>query len=352
MALIRTRKDVGGIYMKRRSQAVDMWKFIAAAVIMTFHIYEIDVTRPYPTEMNGWVWADFFFIITGYYTYRHLCGSDEGIWHYVFRKFKVIFPYTAIAIAVQYMIDALKAYHDGIRAMAEVFLDMPLELVYLHPEPRIYPLWFLTAMFIALPVYGMIIRVKDKRIFPVLMVFPLIFYMYYYPVQGNNTVYVVIRALAGLMAGGGIALTAAWAGREYEILLQKKRLLFILEALFLILPLILVIINANILPSAIILFFAAGLAILLPGYGSPEERGNGIMNYLGALSLPVFIWHTVIGRGMMSAFHLFCDRWGLFNMPSVMARIAVYYGLTFIIAAISYRTVEGLRRAVGRKHVS
>ena len=97
-----------------RMAIVDLWKFIAAVMIMIHHLYYLSPAfegKDYPGYF-AWIYVEFFFILTGYFTYRHFAGRDRqenlvrSSLSYTYRKFKPFLPYTTIAITLQYLLSA------------------------------------------------------------------------------------------------------------------------------------------------------------------------------------------------------------------------------------------------------
>ena len=89
-----------------RMAIVDLWKFIAAVMIMIHHLYYLAPAfegKDFPGYFS-WIYVEFFFILTGYFTYRHFARQDsrENIVRsslsYTWRKFKPFLPSTALRI--------------------------------------------------------------------------------------------------------------------------------------------------------------------------------------------------------------------------------------------------------------
>lgn len=98
----------------KRTAIVDLWKFIAAVMIMIHHLYYLSPAyegKDYPGYFS-WIYVEFFFILTGYFTYRHFTRQDKqdsivkSSLSYTWRKFKTFLPYTTTAITLQYLLSA------------------------------------------------------------------------------------------------------------------------------------------------------------------------------------------------------------------------------------------------------
>ena len=77
--------------------------------IMGHHLYHIGFEGDYIFK-DGWAWVDFYFILTGIFTYQHYClrqplvnkqYGTEALW-YTLHKFRRFFPATFVAICSLY----------------------------------------------------------------------------------------------------------------------------------------------------------------------------------------------------------------------------------------------------------
>ena len=100
-------------------QNVELLRFIGMLLIMGHHLYHIGFVGSYICR-NCWVWVDFYFILTGIFTYKHFSsilriekihGSEALI--YTIHKFKRFFGYTVIAVLLQYIIDNVDYLFTG-----------------------------------------------------------------------------------------------------------------------------------------------------------------------------------------------------------------------------------------------
>ena len=65
---------------KKRASVVDLWRFIALIMIMIHHLYIFG--DPFTGEYCGrfgWIFVEFFFIVAGYFTYKHFRNTNSII---------------------------------------------------------------------------------------------------------------------------------------------------------------------------------------------------------------------------------------------------------------------------------
>lgn len=99
-----------------RMGMVDCWRFIFSILVMTHHLHVFGLKAGEYPFYFAWIYVEFFFVLTGYYTTRHFAGllqnedktPGEKVQYsvqYVLNKFKKIFPYTGLAIFLSYMVE-------------------------------------------------------------------------------------------------------------------------------------------------------------------------------------------------------------------------------------------------------
>lgn len=79
---------------KLKSPNIELMRFLVMLLIMGHHLYHIGLEGTYLTR-NCWVWVDFYFIISGAFTYVHFQvhskvadGEGSEALAYTLRKFK------------------------------------------------------------------------------------------------------------------------------------------------------------------------------------------------------------------------------------------------------------------------
>ena len=335
-----------------RMAIVDLWKFIAAVMIMIHHLYYLSPAfeeKDYPGYFS-WIYVEFFFILTGYFTYRHFerQGRQENIVRsslsYTWRKFKPFLPYTTIAVTLQYLLSApyTELLRHSYRKFLYSFADYPSEVLLLgeahSSQQRLVPIWFLSAMLIVFPLVGLLAQLKNKHLILLIAgAYPL---FYYGRTQLGNRVWPddLLRAAAGLLLGVFLCVLCDMI-REKRLIPQSKnttRLLTVIEIMCMLLAFLFIIRADKSLWRVIILLFAVGLSVMLSGRSMTAGWQSPVVAYLGKLSMPMFIWQWVAATMVI--------RLGqLVPLPTAVS-VALYFVGTLLISVVSYQLVEAFRK--------
>lgn len=322
--------------MKRKNSYIELLRFIMCLVILVHHsgfVRAVDSSIILPF---GALAADFFFMITGYFAYAHFTKSEQKsedkncismkYWMgYTINKLKRVFPYAAFGIIIIY---ALEFFRPAIETplperfikLQNIFFEltvmpmsgvMPIDMM----SYRNSPLWFLSAMLIALPILMYLIsRYKDLFTGYIVWILPALIYAWM-TVKLNGicswTEYSgflyggVIRAFADMMVGCAIYIAAkAIEERADSIGMTGRVLITALELLLLCIALF----EFNRILSSydqifVIYVMAVMLAITLSNVSLTAKIDNKFINYLGSLSMPVYCLHwgvyQYVARGML-----------------------------------------------------
>lgn len=327
--------------MDKRSGNIELARFIAALLIMAHHLYLV-LPSNYPFQ-DSWIYVEFFLIITGYYTTKHFdgisnCNGMKEAIIYTFKKFIPIFPYIIVATIGTYLISILERLTVGeqitLKMVGEALNNFIFEVLMIsesYTHPLVNPLWYLSSMFILFPLFSRFVQIKNRYwILLIASIYPL-FYYGYFGINGNRDFpHDFLRVIAGLCMGAFV-YEFNYIFNNY---MQKinKTTMAIVEGVAFIIPIIL---NYNNLAGfRFILFcFIVCLTIMLPGYSYSGEMSNELIRYLGKLSMPIFVFHWLIGKGILFVVY----RTG---MDNCIIRTVLYYGLTIIVSIIGMHLIN------------
>lgn len=206
---------------------VELCRFLACYVIFSYHAGGRFTT--------GWIFVEFFFMLSGYFAIKHLVRMEGKIENkatypiqYTIDKFKRLLPYTTVGFVADCLISAWKYQFTGME-LVKWILYLPVNLFYLAGTgmmPADVPisdtvqtsyimggaLWYICAMFVAMPVMMYLYLYLGKKIGPWLISFlPMLLYGYLIICDGTVNGWhadhgaflaVDLRALAGMLAGG------------------------------------------------------------------------------------------------------------------------------------------------------
>ncbi len=329
---------------KPRNSIVDLWKFIAILMIMTHHLFHIETFVN--TEYYGhfsWIYVEFFFMLTGYFTYSHFKRhnyDDNSIFKsglkYTFHKFKKFVPFTTIAISLQYLITApFSCLLKGqFKTFLYHFLNYPLEVLLLSEAQHSFkgfnlvPIWFLSAMLLVFPIITTLCQIRNKYLVLIVSGLFSLFYFMHFPIGGSKWPGDLIRALAGMCAG--ITICIINDTLKDKISCNTKFICIICsisEILCMLFCLVATTLNLYDTEKIIILAFAIGISSMLSGFSISSKLNSKVVSYLGRISMPMFIWHWVIGTIINRLLH--------FVLVPAPIQLVIYFGGTIILSIIS-----------------
>lgn len=322
-----------------RLGSVEIMRFIGMLMIMTHHVYVLGFQGNYPLRLS-WVWVDFFFMLTGYYTAKHFAdySSKEGhnlsktIMMYNINKFKGYFVLTAIAIVLQYFIN-LFVYRFDMKTAFIVFIKMPYELLFLTSSgvatPELAPVWYLSAVFLMLPLVAyLFIKWRDFW-YIISWLLPLL----YLGKFGVNTVREwpndMLRATAYLVLGTFVYLVSEEL-RKIEVKKIYELLLTALEVGSFVTVVGLTAVNYD--NSVIILLFVIGMIIMLSQKSLTRKLSSSFTDFLGKISLPMFLFHWGIGSLINVA------------VSNTYLKLALYYIGSIAVAAVVAMIIDAIKK--------
>ena len=194
--------------MNRQNVTLNLWKFIAALLIVGHHASSIGAKGDYIFH-GAYIYTEFFFIVSGFFLVRELeNGKVKGCMDYSKKIWMKLFPYTTVVISVYYFVSGILS--SSIVECFKLWIKWPLEIFYLNElhiaRPLAGQLWYVAAMLFIMPLLCWLFK-RDKNLFQIIIyVAPLIWYGYCYTVYGqlgHRGVFIdLIRAFTNLSLGG------------------------------------------------------------------------------------------------------------------------------------------------------
>ena len=341
--------------MKKRIRIIDLWRFIAAILIMIHHLYLLGYSfeeRQYLGYFSL-IFVEFFFIITGYFTCLHFERTEnkdifKSSLEYLVYKFLPFLPYTTIAITLQYIVSA--PINSGLKAFLANFLNYPFEVLLLgevHVSfQKLAPIWFLSAMLLTLPVITIISQLKNKNMVLLISGLTPLFYYGQSPTTYFSRIWPddLLRAVSGMLLGVFIC-TITKVLKEKKLMIKSKKtrcIMTLLEVFCLLFVLIATIFNFRSLKNLVILSFALSIFAMLSGYSYSAELNCTFFTYLGKISMPIFIWHGLVASALNRLN-------SVFDVP-VFVSVVLYFLGTLLVSIVSFAVVEHLKKKRKRKH--
>ena len=327
-------------------------RFIGALLIMGHHLYLLFHYRLEGEYIfnNCWVWCDFFFILTGALTYKHFCNknvlsnTDYGYeaLHYTIKKYKKFFLLSSFSIVCLYFIYYWELLKIGNwRSFIVEFLDAPFEMFFLKAagnwggqiSPIYLPMWFLSAMFIVLPIIIYLMQVCPGA-WKVLSLLAPIIYFGYNGVNAHTTwPNELLRGFSCISLGTVSYLIASKISKWGKESAYRRSFLSIAELLFIIASIYISAYNTVCLHLMEPLFLLI-ISLMLSSITLSSSLKNKWILFLGKISMPIYIVHWLFGY---IAFY---------STNSSISRLIIYYFGTLLLSIFYLSSKSFLAKVV------
>lgn len=296
---------------KHRASMLGMAKFIAAVAITYFH------------ALNGthgnwsllYLLVEFFFFVTGYYTYKHfqtVIGNDseratvetkvKRALKYTVSKIKGLLPYIIIAIVLRY-IAVLYSVRIGQTSLVDALCNLPFEITLLGSQTGWFswPLWFISAMVIVMPLFCFIAQSRSKWLtFMMCLLSCIVYYFSVVNVVGLSAsgFSALLRAFAGMMTG---VVIYVFAGQVNKLRLSKfkKAIIQTVEILSFCMAFVFMYpsdmtSNLSIYRNLVYMSFFVFLVVFMSGQTITSKLSCKTMDFLEKISMVLFMVHFPI----------------------------------------------------------
>lgn len=204
------------------SCSLALYKIITCLLIMMHHTYLLGQPSNDYLFYSGLLYVEFFLMISGWFTAQGVDLQEDGLGYapvakIVRKMIRGVLPYVLICVHLRYLLELLTSpASPGDKAFLAA--GMPFEMLFgrmngLYFTELYNPLWYLSGVFLVLPIFHCIL-IKHKDFYFHILIFaaPACLYGYLLQNYGNamcydwvtwNGVFVsgLIRILAGLTLG-------------------------------------------------------------------------------------------------------------------------------------------------------
>lgn len=331
--------------MKNRNSFIDIEKFIASLVIMAIHTYLLyhgDGILPFSAN-DAWVFVEFFIFITGYYTAKHFTyvetnNKAKHSFVYILKKFVPLLPYTMLAAVVQWAVFGVLQIKKGLWGLKDLvcvmlnivpFEGLMVQTSKIGEEPFVASFWYLLTLLLVFPVFLIVANIGNRYL---KLLISVTYSTIYYSVVGIGSFcrlpIALFRVLAGLMVG----LIIFEIKEIFNINIATIKSLYTVTAVMLFAITILIAYRNVPLGRFMLLCLIINLMIVF-SLNSQELKGRSISDYLGRLSMPLYIVHYTVGT--------IVDL--LMENSSLMSKSIIYYTLSIIVAMITMKIFEKIK---------
>ena len=316
---------------EKRDSSIELLRFLASMFIVCGHMYYIelgDVRRPFA---DSWYYVEFFLILSGFFTAKRFSseekpGIDRAV-NYTWRKYRAYLPMVIPAIVIFYIINCMKFKGDLISRI-QTFENMPYEAMLLSSANTdgtlLFPLWYISATFLVSPFVCLISQIKNKYLKgSIAFYLSVFFYLNTYDFGSHNFPNQLIRAFCGMMLGV-LAYTICEQIKSKQLSIKKRWMLTILWFICYVFPLLTGFLNIRLLRFVLICFFFTVILVFTDQL-MIKKTDIPFFRYLGKLSLPIYIWHPVVGQ-VIKPFIRNC---------SEHVQMLLFFGTTILVAIVS-----------------
>lgn len=335
----------------KRLDYLDLLRFLAGIAVVCTHVFNVGIPwGSYPFSL-GWVFVEFFFIVTGYFTTEHFkrTGFDAPLdarmgrsLEYTKRKFARIFPYSTIVIVAEYTFANLGLLPQGLWKFITGFQNMLFEICYLSCATThgasAATVWYVSAMFLVFPVFGLLLQTKNRNILTwVSFILPVLYYCYFGVSVHREYPHDLARAFCCMLIGTCISLSMDKIKQVCERV-QSKLVLTLIEVACFAFTMVAAYRNSFGAMNLCLVAFIVSLGILFSGMSYTSSVRSSVMRWLGRLSLPMFLWNWTIASGIRTLAP---------SLPDAQ-KIGWYFALCLIVPLITLVLVERIQDALAR----
>jgi len=290
---------------------VEYCRFIGTLVIVSHHVIFLtpDYSRPY--FFGGWIFVEFFFLLTGYLTTAHFDKEPitdvNQIFTYPLRKIKRLMPYAVCGILLSYAVANCRP-GLGLYQRIKLLIDIPLNALLLYPSfegsaINVFngQLWYVSEILYVLPLV-ILLLIKCKKVYQyyICWIVPILAYAISLHLYGTipNVGFIASlnRGIGGLMLGSAVYYLVCFLKSSYPIA-RRKRVFTVIGQLCLLFIALSQIWwsywDASVEAIFLVIVLIAS-AFLSEGAFFHSEGCKKLCDHLGRLSMPIFCIHTAV----------------------------------------------------------
>lgn len=292
-----------------RISVLGLMKFLSSVIIMHYHFYATGTNHHFGAAS---ILVEFFFMITGYFTYSHfrkikkypstIEGKAKAGVSYTFGKIKVFYPFIVAAIILGggvalVFADSLLGMLDSLKAgLVELFLLTPF---FDYQRTALNGVtWFLGVMVIVMPLFICLIQTKARTFLMMIFAFVALLILSFRP-SGTTFVLGVERCAMCFMLG---ALVYELAQKIQKRKMSKMQMVLLSVAeFFLIVGQFVALFftnSASLNPEKmlnyvfIMVVFFLNLTLLFSGKTVFSRINNRFLDYLEKISMVIYLSHV------------------------------------------------------------
>ena len=338
---------MGKAIADKRYDYIDFLKFVACFAIISTHLFNLGIEwGTYPFSL-GWVFVEFFLIITGYFTTLHflpLLGDDnldqrmKRSLLYTKNKFVRLLLYTTPVIFAEYVFENFHLINErGVIEYLKGFANMPFEMAYLScataRTPRTAPVWYISATFLVFPIYCCLLQMKNRNwLMWISWIVPVLYYSYFGVSGHREYPHDLMRSFSCMMIGTWLCLSQKRLNAVFARI-SSRVLLTVIEVLCFAVPFLAAYANSFVMMNLCLVCFMIAVSILFSGQSYTVCIHFSFFRWISELNIPLFLWNWTIATIIQ------CLLPGI-NMDR---KIFLYYAGSYLIPIVHMMIVRMLR---------
>jgi len=335
-----------GLNPQKKNDYLELLRFVASLLIMITHLFYIEIPWGSYGFTYSWIYVEFFFMLTGYFTTRHFMkDNDHNIFQkikisivYTVKKFWKFVPYSIVIVFCAYFMAWWPYVKSG---DADLFLlgKWFVSEVFFLSEFFKYPiysgtLWYLCAMVSVFPIFCLILQIKNDKIKFILTAVAGAWYYCIYGITGNREFpHDLLRAFSCLCLGTVVYYFADLLGKVKTG--KTANVAFtVVEIAAIVMTGIIAGFNLEKFLIVALIMFIVTMTVMFSGKSYTGNIECKFFRWLGKLSVPIFMWQWTWETFIM----IFLRKYGF------RRRIVIYFAGTLALAIVHSFVVEQGRK--------
>lgn len=194
-------------YTTKRNPELELWRFLAAVIIMIYHSYILG-WEGYPFSESGWFYVEFFFILSGYFITAHVRSrkNAESLWGGVFRRIKKIYPYLLLSAIWGCIVFWFRMTPTRKMEVVDIIERFTASILFLSGNIIGFPeyvggMWYVSVLFLVMPLFMFVVSKKEFSAAVCLLV-PVLVYTNMGAINGlRSPFHDVLRGFSAMLLG-------------------------------------------------------------------------------------------------------------------------------------------------------
>lgn len=289
---------------RQRDPFLEFSRFLGATVIMGHHICFYTEGGARTNFFSGWIFVEFFYMLTGYFSTAHFARLKdydvEDIFSYCFQKIWRIFPFAFLGVMCSFFCELVKRWAGGPYEWVRMVLDLPLSCIFWGnslSSGNVYSgqLWYMGVLALALPV-SLLLMTHFHKLYQHLLCWsvPILSYtvaiVRYGSIVAFNPITCLIRGISGVCLGSALF----YMGEHLQCKINEPARMAAKVTKYICLIFILVSQYYWDFYSSAAGYILVVFLMIFAACCSPAPTGGEVAERFGQLSMPIYCLHNAV----------------------------------------------------------